>query len=118
MIGKWGSWIALGVVLVAALMIGTVASAAAVPPATTYSVSFTESGLPSGTSWTVTFNSVAHPGTTSTITVTGVAAGSYYYSVSNDIGGKVNVQYATITSAAYLSVPYEDKVAVVYATRY
>ncbi len=118
MIGKWGSWIALGVVLVAALMIGTVASAAAVPPATTYSVSFTESGLPSGTSWTVTFNSVAHPGTTSTITVTGVAAGSYYYSVSNDIGGKVNVQYATITSAAYLSVPYEDKVAVVYATQY
>jgi hypothetical protein len=117
--GQWGFWAGLGVVLVAALMIGTVANAAAVTPAATYSVVFTENGLPSGTSWTVTFNSVAHTGTGSTITVTGVAAGSsYYYSVTNPIAGKANIQYVTATTAGYLNVPYELKVAVVFTTQY
>ncbi|MGD0588451.1 MAG: hypothetical protein ABSA63_06640 [Thermoplasmata archaeon] len=120
MIGKWGFWIALSGVIVAAMMFAPVANAAGLPTNTpTYGVSFTESGLPSGTSWTVTFNSVAHSGTGSTITVTGVSAGSsYYYTVSNSIGGKPNTQYFTATDYGYLNVPYEDKVAVVYTTQY
>jgi hypothetical protein len=116
---KWAVWSSIGVVVAAALMIGTAAGAAAVTAAPTYSVSFTQSGLPSGTSWSVTFNSVVHTATTGTITITGVAAGSsYYYTVSNDIGGKANVQYATATSAGYLNVPYELKLVVVYTTQY
>jgi hypothetical protein len=119
MVRKWGARVAFGVVIVAALMLGTVANSVATSTlATTYSVSFSESGLPSGTSWTVTFDSVGHSGTTSTITITGVTTGYHSYSVSNDIGGKTNVQYATATSSGSLSVPYEDKVAVVYATQY
>jgi Divergent InlB B-repeat domain len=119
MFRRWGSRVGFGVILVAALMFGTVAGSSAVPTATTtYTVAFTESGLPSATSWTVTFDGVAHAGTTATISVTGVTAGYYSYSVSNDIGGKANVQYATVTSSGSVSVPYEDKIAVVYVTQY
>ncbi|MGC8696644.1 MAG: hypothetical protein ACP5UD_09615, partial [Conexivisphaera sp.] len=54
-----------------------------VPP--TYTVTFTESGLPSGTSWSVTFNSATKSSTTGTITYTGVLAGTYSWSVSTPI---------------------------------
>jgi hypothetical protein len=120
MIAKWGFWAGLGVVLVAALMIGSAGNTAAMTTASpTYSLTFTESGLPAGTSWSVTFASVMHTATTSTITITGVTAGSsQYYTVSNDIGGATNVQYATADYYGYLNVPYEDKVAVVYVTQY
>jgi len=49
------------------------------PP--TYSVTFTETGLPSGTSWTVTFNGVPESSATSALTIAGVASGTYLYSV-------------------------------------
>ncbi|MEM4105369.1 MAG: S53 family peptidase, partial [Thermoplasmata archaeon] len=48
---------------------------------TTYTVTFTESGLPSGTSWSVTFNSNTKSSTTNTISFTGIANGTYSYSV-------------------------------------
>ncbi|MEM3327960.1 MAG: S53 family peptidase, partial [Thermoplasmata archaeon] len=44
---------------------------------TTYTVTFTESGLPSGTSWSVTFNSNTKSSTTNTISFTGIANGTY-----------------------------------------
>ncbi|MGC8630213.1 MAG: protease pro-enzyme activation domain-containing protein, partial [Thermoplasmata archaeon] len=40
-------------------------------------VTFEESGLASGTSWSVTFNGVQENSTTSTITFTGISAGTY-----------------------------------------
>lgn len=45
-----------------------------------YSVTFTESGLPSGTSWSVTLNGSTTPSTTTTITFT-EKNGTYTYSV-------------------------------------
>ena len=45
----------------------------------TYPVTFTEAGLPSGTSWTVTFNSVPESSATSSVTVSAVANGTYLY---------------------------------------
>ena len=45
----------------------------------TYTVTFTESGLVSGTSWSVTFNAVLASSTTATIAFTGVASGTYTY---------------------------------------
>ncbi len=47
-----------------------------------FSATFTESGLPSGTSWSVNFAGTVHSSTTSTITVTGQTNGSYAYAVS------------------------------------
>src|SRR5208283_438868 len=46
-------------------------------------VTFTESGLPSGTSWTVTFNGSPHSSTTATISIPGVSPGSYSWSTGN-----------------------------------
>ena len=50
-------------------------------PATTYTVSFTESGLSSGTSWSVTLAGSTQSSTSSTISFTEVA-GSYSYTVN------------------------------------
>ncbi len=49
-------------------------------------VKFTESGLPSGTSWSVTFNGVSSSSTTSTITFNEVTGKSYSYSIGTVYG--------------------------------
>lgn len=51
----------------------------------TYSVSFTESGLPSGTSWYVTLGSLSHSSTSSTISFT-ESDGTYFYTVGTVLG--------------------------------
>ncbi len=53
---------------------------------TSFTVTFTESGLSSGTTWSVTFNGVHHSSATSTIVITGVAAGTYSYTIQNVSG--------------------------------
>ena len=55
----------------------TPASAPSTAPAT-----FTESGLASGTSWSVVFDGLDYASSSSTLTVPGVASGTYLYSVS------------------------------------
>ncbi|MGC9167091.1 MAG: S53 family peptidase, partial [Thermoplasmata archaeon] len=47
------------------------------PSPATYTVSFTETGLSSGTTWSVTFNGNTKSSTTSTISFTGVTNGTY-----------------------------------------
>ncbi|HML03696.1 MAG TPA: PQQ-binding-like beta-propeller repeat protein [Candidatus Bathyarchaeia archaeon] len=49
----------------------------------TYSVSFSESGLPSGTVWSVTFNGMTSRGSHSIVTFSGVKNGSYSYTVGS-----------------------------------
>ena len=48
----------------------------------TYSVTFSESGLPSGTSWSVTFNGQTESSTGSSITFSGIPPGTYTYTVT------------------------------------
>ncbi|QQG48370.1 MAG: hypothetical protein HY247_06385 [archaeon] len=57
-----------------------------VPPSSS-SVTFTESGLASGTSWGVTFNGQTQFQTTSTITFTSVSNGQYAWSLASPIPG-------------------------------
>ncbi|MEM3325620.1 MAG: S53 family peptidase, partial [Thermoplasmata archaeon] len=64
---------------------------------TTYTVTFTESGLPSGTSWSVTFNSNTKSSTTNTISFTGIANGTYSYSVGAVSGYTASPSSGTIT---------------------
>src|SRR5271156_1796555 len=72
-------WLGLSV-LFAGLMISTIfGSAVAAAPRTTYTITFTEVGLPTGTSWSVDFNSVTTTSNTTTISITGIAGGTYYY---------------------------------------
>ncbi len=71
----------------------------------TYLVTFIESGLPSGTSWSVTFNGTTQTSTTGTITFS-VPNGSYSYTVGSVMGynsspssGSISVSGSSINQA-------------------
>jgi uncharacterized repeat protein (TIGR02543 family) len=75
---------------------------------TTYNVTFTQSGLPSGANWSVTLNSETQTSTRSSITFTGLS-GSYWYTISlpsgytaTSLSGYSNLQEAkTISITAF-----------------
>ncbi|MCI4343414.1 MAG: hypothetical protein L3J92_04790 [Thermoplasmata archaeon] len=121
MIGKMGIWAGLMAVVVVALMFGTVANSVAhpAPPTTTYTVKITETGIPSGTSWTVYFDGVYEPTqTASTMTITGVAAGSSYV-YTYDIAGTSNIQYVPYYNGyTYFTVPNQENFTMSYHTQY
>ena len=59
-------------------------------------VVFTETGLPAGTQWSVTFNGNTLSSTSNTITFTGIQSGSYTFTVSAQ-GYTANPSSGTIT---------------------
>ncbi len=61
-----------------------------------YSITFSESGLPSGKEWSVTLNGTAHNSTKSSITVQNLPEGNYSYSVKQ-VGGYNSVQGGLIS---------------------
>ena len=65
-------------------------------PVPTYSVSFTESGLTSGTSWSVTLSGSIKSSTSNTITFTEVD-GSYSYNIASVSGYVVSPSSGTVT---------------------
>ncbi|MGD0160463.1 MAG: dockerin type I domain-containing protein [Candidatus Bathyarchaeia archaeon] len=72
----------------------------------TFSVSFTESGLTSGTMWNVTFNGVTQSSTSDTITFSGISNGGYPYTVGIVLGyaaspasGSITVSSANVSQA-------------------
>ncbi|MGC9193800.1 MAG: hypothetical protein ACP5FQ_07965, partial [Thermoplasmata archaeon] len=60
-------------------------------------VAFTESGLASGTTWSITFNGNTESSTSTTISYTGIADGSYSYSVGAVSGYTASPSSGTIT---------------------
>ena len=72
------------------------------PP--TYTVTLTESGLPSGTSWSATLNGELESSTTSSIAFT-VTAGSYAYLVPGISGYTVFPNSGTISVSANYMIP-------------
>ena len=71
---------------------------------TLYAVTFTESGLPTGTSWSVTFNGQTESSTGSSITFSGIPPGTYTYTVIPPSGyfaspssGSVTVTSSNVT---------------------
>ncbi|MCI4365737.1 MAG: hypothetical protein L3K10_06745 [Thermoplasmata archaeon] len=125
MAGKLGSWVALGVVIVAALMLGTVASAVASAPGhsrplTTYTLAVTESGLPGGTTWSFYYYGTAttYTGSTATIKVTGLSAtGAYVYTNPVTVGSTVRYQPMP-SQYTYVTIPNTLHVTVLYQTQY
>jgi YVTN family beta-propeller protein len=72
-------------------------------PVSKYTITFSESGLPSGTSWSTTFNGTTNSSTTGLITFTSIN-GSYSYNISSIAGytisplsGSVNVEGKNVT---------------------
>ena len=76
---------------------GTVSILAMGKPITTYFVTFKESGLTSGTSWSVTLNGTMESSTTSTITFS-VPNGTYTFSIGTVTG------YNSLSSSGSLTV--------------
>jgi YVTN family beta-propeller protein len=82
------------------------------PPPPTYPVSFTETGLPAGTSWSATLDGATLTSTTNTVTLA-KANGTYAYSVGSVSGytvspsqGSVTVNGAGVsTSITFTAVP-------------
>jgi uncharacterized repeat protein (TIGR02543 family) len=62
----------------------------------TYTVTFTETGLPTGTSWIVVVGGITHSATTSNITVT-EPNGSYAFNITNVSGYTVTPFRGTVT---------------------
>jgi uncharacterized repeat protein (TIGR02543 family) len=85
--------------------------------AATYTVTFQESNLPSGTSWSATLNGVTHTSTTNTITFT-IAAGTYSWSVSNQISGGTGTRYVTSTPSGRITVTGTTTIQIQYRTQY
>ena len=66
-------------------------------------VSFLESGLPSGTSWQVTFNGVVGSASGRNITFN-VSAGTYSYSLESPIPGPTGIQFVTSPTSGTVTV--------------
>jgi subtilase family serine protease len=78
------------------------------PSPTDYTVTFTESGLASGTSWSVTFNGTAQSSTGTSIQFS-VTNGSYSYTVGSVSGYTVSPSSGSVTvsgSAQSISIVY------------
>ena len=76
-----------GYIYITNLKSGSVSIISTSSPVTLYSITFTESGLLSGTSWSVTMNSVTESSKTSTITFKD-PDGTYLYSIGNVSGNR------------------------------
>ncbi len=84
----------------------------------TSAVSFLESGLPSGTNWSVTMNGVTRSSTGANITFN-VSAGNYTYLVQGPLAGSWGTRYVPNPSAGTLQANAPTiSVPVTYATQY
>ncbi|MGC8848644.1 MAG: InlB B-repeat-containing protein, partial [Conexivisphaera sp.] len=87
----------------------------------TYTVTFVETGIPTGTAWSVTFNGTTESSTTGTITYTGIPPGNYSWSAPSIVPVSQSERASSagstsgtldLTSNAQVSVPYVVQYAV------
>jgi len=71
------------------------------PIPATYAVSFVQSGLPSGTTWSVTFNGSTSSSGTDSITFTGIPNGTFSYTVGALTGFNATPSQGTIKVAGH-----------------
>jgi hypothetical protein len=84
----------------------------------TYTITFTENGLPSGTSWSVTLNGVVQSSTTNII-IFKEPNGSYSYTIVTPINGSAGIRYnALISSGNVIVNGANSTVDVSYETQY
>jgi YVTN family beta-propeller protein len=84
----------------------------------TYTVTFTESGLPAGTQWSVTFNGLTKSSTSNNITFTDVFAGNYIWNANSIIASGNGTRYIAQASSGTISVPTELSVSLHYVKQY
>jgi len=84
----------------------------------TYTVTFTESSLPAGTQWSVTFNGLTKSSTANSITFTGVPAGNYAWNASSIIAVGSGTRYVAQTSSGTISVPTTSSISLHYVKQH
>ena len=103
---------------------GPVSRSITFTPATSgkYSVTFSESGLPSGTSWSVTFNGTTQSSTTTSIVFSNYLNGTYNYTVGGVPGysatpssGSVTINGANQTPTVFLIPVTQGKYSVTFS---
>lgn len=88
------------------------------PSQQSYNVTFTESGLPSGTPWSVTLNGLTKTSTSNNITFTGLSAGNYSWNATSIISGAPGTRYVASPSAGSISTTSTTSVSVSYVTQF
>jgi len=83
----------------------------------TYPVTFTQSGLPSGTNWSVTFGGTKKSSTSSTITFK-VKSGNYSWSVSTPVSGGTGIRYVASPESGSMKVPSYTSQSITYTKQY
>jgi hypothetical protein len=115
---SWRFWAALGGVAIVALLLGNLGTGI-VSATTTYSVAITETGLPTGTTWTAVFNGVTTSGSGTTLTWSGLSAGSYCYSVTSPITGTpTTTHYSAYSTYGCINVPAQLTITDPFSTQY
>lgn len=84
----------------------------------TYNVVFTESGLPSGQSWSVTFNGKTVSSKTSAIAFTIIGSGGYSWSTQRTLSGAAGKQYVPSVASGMVNVPSTKSISISYTTQY
>ncbi|MCI4318893.1 MAG: hypothetical protein L3K23_02010 [Thermoplasmata archaeon] len=90
------------------------ASAHITPSVTKYSVQFKEIGLPTGTSWSVTFNGSLSSATTPTIKFSSFLTSSYSWSVTSPIQKGAWIEYVASVTYGYMYVPNQLTQVIVF----
>jgi hypothetical protein len=83
-----------------------------------YPVAFTQTGLLTGTPWSVTFGGTTQSSTTKTITFTFITTGSYTWTASNQISTGIGTRYVTSTSSGTLNVPTQTTQSITFTPQY
>lgn len=83
-----------------------------------YTVTFTQTGLPIGTSWSVTFGGTTKSSTGSSILFSDVLAGTHSWSVSSPISGGSGIQYVASPSSGTMRVPSQTSQSITYTKQY
>jgi len=81
-----------------------------------YTVTFTQTGLPAGTEWSVTIDSATQTSTSNTITFK-VKPGSYSYILS-EIHASSNTKYVPTQTGGILNVPAQQTLNAAFKTQY
>ena len=85
---------------------------------TEYTVTFTQTGLPSGTAWSVKFNQTRITSTQPTITFLNIPKGTYCWCIQTPIPGTTGVRYVTGTTWGTMTVPLQTSKDVTFSTQY
>jgi hypothetical protein len=84
----------------------------------TYTVTFTETGLPAGTAWNVTFNGETVSSTGSQIVLANVTSGAYSWSMGTPVLGSSGTRYVASPQSGSMSVPTQTIQSIAFTKQY